>query len=280
MDADTQSMKTMRLYDQVERINNELLALGIAEDAALNVEQLTPFDQYHYHGTNAVDDAVRVAQIGAGSKVLEIGSGIGGPARWLAHSAKCRVTALELQPDLNALAEHLTARCGLPGQVSHVCGNFLEAPLSGQQFDAIVSFLCFLHIPAREKLFQLSYEALTPGGRIVIEDYTKLREPDARQRDLLKTKVQCPWLPDAQTYHRQLQDAGLIVEEFTDMSVDWTAFTAERLAAFRGARERNEDIHGKEVTAGLDDFYDTVATMFAEGVIGGARIVARKASNP
>ena len=60
MDADTQSMKTMRLYDQVERINNELLALGIAEDAALNVEQLTPFDQYHYHGTNAVDDAVRV----------------------------------------------------------------------------------------------------------------------------------------------------------------------------------------------------------------------------
>ena len=55
-----ESMKDMRLYDQVERILNELHALGIDDDAPLEVEDLTPFDQYHYHGTEAVDEAARL----------------------------------------------------------------------------------------------------------------------------------------------------------------------------------------------------------------------------
>jgi hypothetical protein len=45
-------MKSMKLYDNVRRIHNELAALGISPDAALRVDQLTPFDQYHYFGTS------------------------------------------------------------------------------------------------------------------------------------------------------------------------------------------------------------------------------------
>ena len=52
-----QSMKTMKLYNKVERIITELHALGIDDDAPLSVDDLTPFDQYHYYGTEAVDHA-------------------------------------------------------------------------------------------------------------------------------------------------------------------------------------------------------------------------------
>src|SRR5262249_28761963 len=70
-----ESAKSMKLYDRVERIHNELRALGIADDAPLTVEQLVPFDQYHYHGTEAVDEAARRLGVGPATRVLDVGAG-------------------------------------------------------------------------------------------------------------------------------------------------------------------------------------------------------------
>ena len=103
-DAATAPMKAMKLYDQVERIHNELALIEIGDAAPLTVEQLTPFDQYHYLGTEAVDEAIVALRLGPGMHVLDIGSGIGGPARYIAAASGAHVTALELQPDLDALA--------------------------------------------------------------------------------------------------------------------------------------------------------------------------------
>ena len=77
MDDRSRSMKSMKLYDQAERIHNELRALGIADDAALSVDDLTPFDQYHYHGTEAVEETIAALRPGPESRLLEVGSGIG-----------------------------------------------------------------------------------------------------------------------------------------------------------------------------------------------------------
>lgn len=274
--AQDQSMKTMRLYDQVERILNELHHLGIDEDAPLSVEDLTPFDQYHYHGTEAVDEAARLIGATPQTEILEIGSGIGGPARHMAHATNCKVTAVELQPDLSTLAEQLTNRCGLAGQVEHVCGNALDKPLGDRTFDAIMSFLVFLHIPARAELFSVCHSALKPGGSIVIEDYIKLKEPSDKQAEDLKVKVQCPYVPDMETYRQHLLDAGFVSVEMEDMSASWTAFTGERLAAYEARREHNVKVNGEDLTDGLQDFYATTAGLFADGVIGGVRILARR----
>jgi hypothetical protein len=89
------AIKSMPLYVDVERINNELTALGIGVDEALTPAQLFPFDQYHYHGTDAVDAAVRLLGLGPASHVLDVGSGLGGPARYLASTIGCHITALE-----------------------------------------------------------------------------------------------------------------------------------------------------------------------------------------
>lgn len=274
--AQKQSMKTMRLYDQVDRILNELHHLGIDEDSPLSVEDLTPFDQYHYHGTDAVDEAARMLGVDAQTEILEIGSGIGGPARYMAHSTSCKVTALELQPDLSALSEQLTNRCGLANQVEHVCGNVLDKPLNGRSFDAIMSFLVFLHIPPRAELFAVCNEALKPGGSIVIEDYIKLKEPSAQDAEALQVKVQCPYLPDMDTYRNDLEGAGFVSVQIEDMSASWTAFTGERLAAYRARRAHNVEVNGEDLTDGLDDFYATTAELFAKGVVGGVRILAKK----
>ena len=152
------AIKTMKLYHQVERVFNELAALGIAPDDTIDVEQLVAFDQYHYLGTAAVDEAVRRLNLSADAEVLEVGSGIGGPSRHLAHAAGWRMTALELQPDLHEVATQLTRRCGLAERVAHRCGNILDGV--GSRHDALVSWLTFLHIAERPALYARCFDAL------------------------------------------------------------------------------------------------------------------------
>ena len=268
------NLKTMKLYAQVERVHNELRALGFDAETPLKVSDLTPFDQYHYFGAEAVDEAARVLGVGPRSRVLEIGSGIGGPARHLAATTGCEIVALEVQRDLHDTALALTRRCGLEGAVHHVCGDVLGPLPSWTPFDCIVSFLVFLHIADRRNLFTVCRGLLGDDGGMFIEDFILRREPSRAQLDDLQVKVACPDLPSLQTYTTELRRAGFVVHEVIDMSGRWTDFTGQRAAAFRRDRARHISVHGKEISDGLDDFYSTVAGLFETGVLGGLRIEA------
>ena len=267
-------MKSMKLYSDVHRIHKELAALGIDDEQGLRVDQLTPFDQYHYFGTDAVDEALGVLDLSPRSKVLDVGSGIGGPARYVAAKTGAHVTALELQPDLNEVARGLTARCGLSGRVEHVCGDILEGD-AARDHDAIISFLCFLHIPDKAKLFAACRAALKPGGVMYIEDYGRPRDLFSDEMEALAVKVQCPALLRPREYEAQLVESGFASVDMDDVTDDWRDFTASRLAMFRAARDRNVAVHGKETVDGLDDFYNTVANLFQSGAIAGLKITAR-----
>ena len=133
------NIKSMKLYRHVDRVLTELQYLGKSEQGPLSADELSPFDQLHYHGTESVDHAVRATGINANSLVLEIGSGLGGPARHIAATVGAKVTALELQNDQNELASHLSARCDLAEKVAHVCGDFLTHEWSTQHFLPFIS---------------------------------------------------------------------------------------------------------------------------------------------
>ena len=268
------NLKTMRLYTQVDRIHNELRALGLDDDQPLKVSDLTPFDQYHYFGVEAVDEAARVLGVGPHSRVLEIGSGIGGPARHLAATTHCDVVALEVQHDLHDTAAALTRRCGLDRTAHHVCGDVLGELPDWEPFDCITSFLVFLHIADLPRLFDRCHRLLKPNGGMFIEDFVLLAPPSATQLADLQQKVACPDLRDRSTYERELARAGFVVNSVTDMSARWEEFTTQRVASFHANRARQIALHGQEITDGLDDFYSTVAGLFAAGVVGGVRIHA------
>jgi cyclopropane fatty-acyl-phospholipid synthase-like methyltransferase len=268
-------VKAMKLYADVHRIYNELAALGLAPGAALAVEQLTPFDQYHYHGTDAIDEALAALGLAPRARVLDVGSGIGGPARYIAAKTDATVTALELQPDLDAVARDLTARCGLQARVEHVCGDILEWPAAGGGHDGLISLLCMLHIPDKARLFKACRAALKPGASMFIEDFAKAREPTPEEAELLATKVQCPVLPTPADYEAHLRDAGFAHVMLIDVSASWREYAAERFALFRAMRDRNLAVHGADVVDGLDDFYEAIAKLWNNGAILGLKIIAR-----
>ena len=272
----TANIKSMKLYTHVERIGNELAELGIDADAPLDVDTLSALDQLHYHGTTALDYALQRLGAGPGQHWLEVGSGIGGPARYLAHCRGLRVTAVELQRDQHELAMRLTRRCGLESLVDHVCADFLDFDCAGQTWNVIVSWLALYHIPQRPRLLQRCHGLLQPGGYFYTEDLCSREAIDPVQWRELERDLYAITLPTREQYCNDLQNAGFEVEECTDMSADWAGFTHARLGAFRAERERHLRVHGEATVQALDDFYSAVDHHFGSGKLGGLRLCARK----
>ncbi len=274
---DKQAIKSMNLYSQVDRIYNDLRAIGIDDDAPLDVETLTAFDQYHYFGTDAVDEAIAMAGITAGSRVLDVGSGLGGPARYAAKKTGCKVTALELQDDLNEVAETLTRRCGLNDNIDHVCADVLAWDAPAESHDQLMSYLALYHIADPTALFAKCATALKPGGRMYIEDLYALGEFSDDEQQHLRHMLYGQNMASRMQYIMDLQTAGFTDIGFADMTAPWTGFCRERLQAFRANRQRHEAVHGSDVYAALDEFYATVLALFEGGNLGGVRVTATKA---
>ena len=272
----TDAIKSMKLYSGVERIYNDLAALGVEQGEPIDAEQLAPFDNLHYHGTEAVDRAIEALGISSTSRVLDVGAGFGGPARHIARTTGARVTAVELQADLHTTAEDLTARTGLADQIAHVKGDILSTPLKEGAHDAVVSWLALYHIADRAPLFPRLYKTLTEGGGLFVEDLYKRGDfTEAEQADL-DGMLYANTLPTRDAYLAELEAAGFTSISFEDQTADWTAFCVERLTAFRAARARHLDVHGPEIVAALDAFYETIVRLLKGGNLGGVRIVARR----
>ncbi|HVM81150.1 MAG TPA: methyltransferase domain-containing protein [Stellaceae bacterium] len=263
------------LYSNLDRIAKGLAALGIGAGDPIAPEQLFPLDQWHYHGTAAIDAAARALGLGPASRAFEIGSGIGGPARYLAHTVGCHVTALELQPKVHAIAADLTRRCGLGGRVAHLCGDALSYPLPDGEFDAALSWLAFLHIPERPRLLARIARALRPGGGCYVEDFC-MRAPFSEEglHDL-RDIVFAVTVTSIDDYVRDLRAAGFVAIDAKDMTAGWASFVTARLAAWRASGAAHRAVQGEEAYLAQETFYAAVARLFESGSLGGVRLVAR-----
>ena len=89
------------------------LRSGHGPDVAITPAALAPVDHFHGRGLDATRDLVALLDPQAGEQILDIGRGIGGPARWIAAERNCVVTGIDLTPDFCAAGRKLTTACGL-----------------------------------------------------------------------------------------------------------------------------------------------------------------------
>ena len=266
-------IKDMQLYPAPERILTELAARGFGE-GPIPVQEVAALDQLHYHGSSAVDLAIERLGIGSRDRVLEVGSGWGGPSRWIAHRSGAQVEAVELQADYDSVARELTDRTGLADHVTHICGDFLDVPLSAQ-YDHIVSWLALYHIPDRGRYLGRIREMLMPGGGLWIEDLTLAKPVPDGEWDRFASAMFPNSIVGLEDYGSGLEGAGFKSVVVEDMTEDWAKFVAQRLAAFRGIKEAYEAVHGADGFAALEAFYAAVSGYFEDGILAGVRVLAK-----
>jgi sulfonate transport system substrate-binding protein len=281
-------IRSMRLYHRPELLtalyNNVRATLG-KETGALHYTELLPYDQNHYGGVGALDVCVDACHLKADSRVLQLGSSVGGPSRYLAGAHGCKVLAVELQKDLDGVAHELTMRCGLDQAVRHVAADFLSlAPrLDEASYDCVCSWLTVLHFDRdkRAALLAAGVRLLKPGGYFYAEDFFERAPLTPAEATCLRRDVFCNYLPSLDAYKADLLSVGLEIVCLEDLSVEWTRQTQARVDAFAQQRDAQVAIHGEALVAGLASFYEAIAALFRGAHCGGAhcggvRVVARK----
>lgn len=149
--------------DIVGRIRAALAAVNGA-DAPITVEALAPID--HFHGRRLAATKEMAERLGprAGEEILDIGCGIGGPARWIAATFDCRVTGVDLIPEFCAAARELNAITGLADKVRIVEGSATDLPLPDAAFDRAYSQNAVMNIADKPAFYREALRVLRPGG--------------------------------------------------------------------------------------------------------------------
>jgi len=157
------------------------IALGVfgPEDHLLTSQQLASLDQFHTRGLTATAELAKLAGITADMSVLDVGSGVGGPARFLAATYGCRVTGIDLSEPFVEAARYLTVRTGQGGLVSFRAGSALALPFDDGCFDAVLLQHVAMNIADRARLYGELRRVLRPGGRFATYDVVQISgEPE------------------------------------------------------------------------------------------------------
>jgi SAM-dependent methyltransferase len=195
--------------DLIGRIKSAL-AIVAPEGQTPTVAQLAPFDQFHIRGILATSDLAIAARLQPSTRVLDLGCGIGGPARYLAATFGCKVTGVDLSPGFVDAATYLTERCGLSDRVTFHVGDALHLPFEDAAFDTVFLQHVAMNIEDRAALYAEVRRILAPSGRFATYDLV-LRGGDV--------VFPVPWARDIST-------SFLLGESDTRMALEQTGFKA------------------------------------------------------
>ena len=122
MTTDREVSKHYGAGNLLSRLNAALAEDGIDPDRP-SMEALSQYDQFHGRGLEATVDVANLVRATASDHLLDIGSGIGGPARYFASRFGCRVTGIDLTPEFCDVARHLTQLLGLEDRITFEVGD-------------------------------------------------------------------------------------------------------------------------------------------------------------
>jgi MPBQ/MSBQ methyltransferase len=140
--------------------------LALVEDAS--PDGLAPLDQFHSGGIAATRELAALAGIAPGQRLLDVGCGIGGPARLLAAECQADVTAADLTADYLRLGRALGERSGV--RVGFVCADALSLPLADAAVDLVWTQHAAMNIADKPRLYGELRRVLEPGGRLALHD--------------------------------------------------------------------------------------------------------------
>lgn len=217
--------------------------LGLIFDALRNAgldpsrvgpDDLGALEEFHTLGRQATVELADLAGVTKAMRVLDVGAGLGGPARLLARRYGCRVTALDLTEEYCRVAQALTELTGLSDLVEVRQGDALDLPFPEDSFDLVWTQHASMNIADKARLYGEISRVLVPGGRLAFFDVV------AGENQPIHFPV--PWAADQSLsflvsiddMHGLMVDAGLstiIWEDLTEGVLAWFQAQARKPTA-------------------------------------------------
>ena len=237
-----------------EVIRAALIASGNRLEA-LTLDNLAPFDQFHRGGKRFTERLARLAGLTPHMHVLDVGGGLGGPARTLAVEFGCRVTVVDLTESYLHAARMLTSLMKLEERVAFQLGDATDLPFDDGSFDAVWTQNSGMNIADKEKLYAGFRRLIRPNGLLAIQEPVAgpsqppilplMWSPDGRNNfvrtpDQLRATIEAAGFEliqwDDVTHGAEAADAPRPANNIQQLVMG-----AERLAEITRAAKRNED---------------------------------------
>lgn len=170
MNTETTANTALSYYegpDLVDSLVNALTEAGL-DPNALDIDRLAALDEFHALGRAATVALANLAGVQADERVLDVGAGIGGPARFLAARHGARVTALDATTRFCRVAQVLTRGAGLADRVEIVCGDALALPFADHSFDVVWTQALLQNVADKHRLLSELTRVVRPGGRLAL----------------------------------------------------------------------------------------------------------------
>ena len=137
-------------------------------DVPITPDTLAPIDHFHGKGAMATEELAATLQPKPSDHILDIGCGIGGPARWIAAKYGCRVTGVDLTPEYCEAAVQLNSLTGLADRINIVHGSALALPVPDAAFDCAFSQAALMNISDKPGCVREALRVLRPGGLLAL----------------------------------------------------------------------------------------------------------------
>jgi sarcosine/dimethylglycine N-methyltransferase len=233
----TDSAAAGRFYDALRSSGLSAAALAHGEAYVGQECLLTPDEMV---------DWTRRAGVTAGTSVLDMGSGTGGPACYLAQQLGCHVLGVDISAVGHEQAVARARDAGVSHLVQFRLGDLHAVALPPASFDVIVSLDVWCHLPRRAALLQRCVTLLRSGGRLAFYDHVERQPMPSEQRQRFCALWRFPSLETPQSYLEALQAAGLRLLYHTDTSTYAVRFYTRLLTMYLERRAEFEAMRGPE----------------------------------
>lgn len=238
------------------RLQTALLDDGVDPERP-TIEALAPFDHFHGRGLEATRELADALDVAATDHLLDVGSGIGGPARYMAHRFGCRITGIDLTHEFCEVARHVTRVLGLESLIDFEQGNALSMPFADASFDGAYSMNVSMNIAHKLQFYEEIHRVLRPGAWLVLSE---LAQGPSGSPD-----YPTPWAETAESSFlvtlsetlEGLESSGFTVQNSRDTAEEAMAFSARsRALVDRGEKPPHRAvqlIHGDQAAEAMSN---------------------------
>lgn len=212
-----------RILSALERAGKNL--------SLLTVEDLAPVDQFHTRGLAATRELIAFGGVRPGGRALDVGSGLGGPARALASEMNCHVTGVDITQEFCEVATLLSKLTALEHVTEFRHGDATALPFEQGEFDLVLTMQIQMNIEDKRRFYGEIFRVLKPGGRFIFQDIMSGPGGEAHLPVPWATRRESSFLISVNALRDTLGQAGFHIETLEDISEEALAWRQGRPGA-------------------------------------------------
>lgn len=225
-------------------------------------------------GLEATERLATEAGIGAGSKVLDLGCGLGGPAMHLAEKLGCSVTGVDLvQTNIDTAQQRASDR-GLSTKVQFQQGDAQDLPFADNSFDVIFSQDAWCHVPDKAQLISEVGRVVSPEGRIAFTDWVRTGPMSEETMAAVADALGVANLATPEQYREIFMGRDCKVQVHEDISDVFAASYSAVMDRLAGMEDEISSQFSPRVFAIMTEKNGALLEAFEAGCLGGTLFVA------